>query len=44
MIAKNDEMRQMEERDEELVNVIMAETIKNLARMRRLKEKEVTDI
>lgn len=40
-IARNKEMRQTEEYEEEMVTAIMAETKKMLAKERRLKELEV---
>lgn len=42
LININNRMRQIEEEEEEMTTAIMAETKKNLARMRRQKEIEVT--
>lgn len=41
MITKQDDVRETEEWEEEMVTTIMAETKKTLARARRLKEIEV---
>lgn len=41
LIAKNYEIQQSEEQEEEMMTAIMAETKKILARTRRLKEREV---
>lgn len=41
LINRNEELRQTEEQEEEMVIAIMAETKKLLARARRLKEIEV---
>ena len=41
MITKQDDVRETEEWEEDMVTTIMAETKKSLARARRLKEIEV---
>lgn len=41
MITKQDDIRETEEWEEDMVTTIMAETKKTLARARRLKEIEV---